>query len=214
MISSPLRVMALAAAALLLAGGTALLAGRTDAGRPVPELPAPVLPAEEAHLPFGRIDPPRPMPDIRLVTAEGSATTLAELLEGRWTLVQLMFAGCSTTCPMQGAIFAATEAGLADSGTEAALLSLTIDPVSDDAAAMRTWLAAQGAGKRWSGATPAIGDLALLLDVLHGRGEGVDVHDARVYLVDPQGRLVYATEDLPDAGAVVSLVREAQAAGS
>ena len=54
----------------------------------------------------GRVRPPVPAPDIPLVGHDGVATTLPRLLAERATALQVMFTACTTTCPIQGAIFA------------------------------------------------------------------------------------------------------------
>jgi len=49
---------------------------------------------------------------LRVVGADGRRTPLPTALAGEATAVQRMFTGCSSVCPMQGAVFAAVAARL------------------------------------------------------------------------------------------------------
>ena len=62
--------------------------------------------AQKPHFPFGPLPDPRPVPAWALHTNDGQSTDLARLCRGRSTALQLMFTGCSATCPLQGALFA------------------------------------------------------------------------------------------------------------
>ncbi|MGK6309802.1 SCO family protein [Variovorax sp. DT-64] len=67
----------------------------------------------------------------------------------------MMFTGCSTVCPIQGALFAALQAAMAaEHSPTLRLLSLSIDPLADDPAALSAWLRRFGAGPAWSAAVP------------------------------------------------------------
>ncbi len=115
---SPSRSLVFAAAAVAImaaAGGGAALALRGESRQP-PSLPPPAsAQAVAPHaLPFGRLLPERTLPPVRLVLDDGTATDLAGETRGRWTVLQLMFAGCTSTCPIQGAIFQRAQADLRD----------------------------------------------------------------------------------------------------
>ena len=104
-------------------------------------------------------------------------------------------------------------------GNEAAhqhlrLLSVSIDPLSDDAPTLARWLGRFGAQPaRWSAAAPAVRDVDLLLDFLRGRAVGADRHTAQAYLFDRQGRLAFRTVDMPPGSELVRLMQELSAAG-
>jgi len=71
---------------------------------------------------------------LSLLTHQGAATNLAELLRGRVTALQPMFTGCSATCPIQGALFAQAQHALLgrwQSPTPVQWLSLSIYPLAD-----------------------------------------------------------------------------------
>ena len=99
-----------------------------------------------AHPDMGRVIPPRLLPRIAVLRDDGLRTTVDSLLIGRVTAVQLMFTGCSTVCPIQGALFAAAQ--------RVPLVSLSVDPLADDPAALTAWLAKHRARALWRAAVP------------------------------------------------------------
>jgi protein SCO1/2 len=204
--------LAAAVVCLAVAGTTFWTVTRTSpsATTPAPSLPA-ARPLEGHEMRFGPIRPVRPMPAATVTLDDGTEATLAEVLDGRWTLLQLMFTSCSTTCPIQGAIYQRLQDMIAADDGKVLLLSLSIDPAGDSARAMRSWLDTYEAGPNWRGVIPAIGDLDAISLTLNGAGEGVDVHDARIYFIDPDGNLVYASEDMAPPETLYSLSREALA---
>ncbi len=155
-------------------------------------------PAAPSHEPFGPVRPPLPSPKLALVGDDGKRFELTDRLRGRTTALQLMFTGCSATCPIQGALFGAVAPLLAGQ-REMQLLSLSIDPLGDSPQAVRAWLARFGAHAHWHGAVPRIEDVDRLLDFVRGRAAGADRHTAQVYLFDRQARLAYRTAEMPPA---------------
>lgn len=164
-----------------------------------------------AHTAGGLVTPALVPPNIRLRLHDGRPAGLASVLQGRVTAVQLMFTGCSAICPIQGALFAELQHALAALPTLAPrvqMLSVSIDPLGDDPAALRTWLARFGAGPHWKAASPLQADLDTWLDFLQGRRAGADRHTAQVYLFDTGGRLVLRTVDFPTVPEMTRLLGE------
>jgi protein SCO1 len=160
-----------------------------------------------SHEPFGPLRPPQPAPKLRLTAEDGRAFDLPAQLRGRISAVQLMFTGCSATCPIQGALFAAL-APMVAAQREMQLLSLSIDPLGDSPQALAAWRARFGAATNWQAAAPGVKDVDRLLDFLRGRAQGVDRHTAQIYLFDRQARLAYRTADMPPARFVADLMHE------
>jgi protein SCO1 len=162
-----------------------------------------------AHASVGPVSPREPAPaGLRLSLGTGRPALLPDLLKGHVTAVQLMFTGCSATCPIQGAIFADAQARLASADQRLRLLSISIDPLGDDPPALARWLTRYGAlPARWSAAVPAVRDVEPLLDFLRGRAVGVDRHTAQAFLFDRQGRLAFRTIDMPPGGELVRLLQ-------
>lgn len=155
--------------------------------------------ARATHGMLGPVDPPRAVPGLALTLHDGRRTTLPDLLAGRFTALQLMFTGCSATCPIQGAVFAALQAQVLGRIPRAQLLSLSIDPLGDDARALAAWRTRFGARPEWVAAVPSVQHADVMLDFLRGRAAGVDRHTPQVVLMDPAGRLAYRCAELASA---------------
>jgi len=160
-----------------------------------------------SHDPFGPVRPPQPVPKLQLTAEDAQRFDLGARLRGRISAVQLMFTGCSATCPIQGALFGAL-APLVAEQHEMQLLSLSIDPLGDGPGALRHWRARFGSHANWQAAAPRVEEVDRMLDFLRGRSQGVDRHTAQIYLFDRQARLAYRTADMPPARFVAELMRE------
>lgn len=162
-----------------------------------------------AHAPIGPVEPAPTAPDVALTLHDGRRTSLAALLRGHTTLLQLMFTGCSATCPIQGAVFAALQARLAAAPPQVRLLSVSIDALGDDTPALARWRARFGAAPRWLAAVPPAADVDRLVDFVRGRAQrDDDRHTAQAYLFDGRGRLVYRFAEFADAEAIAAGLAE------
>jgi protein SCO1/2 len=156
----------------------------------------------------GRIDPPVPLPDVPVRRAEGGWSSLADMVRGHATALHLMFTGCSTVCPIQGAIFERVQSLLPDRlerGIQ--LLSLGIDPLGDTPDAMRTWLARFDAREGWTAAAPRASDLIRLLDLFGQGRSAIERHATQVSIIDRRGQLVFKTRELPSADSIAYILR-------
>jgi protein SCO1/2 len=79
------------------------------AGAALGACPAAVL----AHAMPGPVSPPVPAPDLSFVDHHGQPQALRRWLTGQVTAVQTIFTGCSSVCPIQGALFDAAQRRLA-----------------------------------------------------------------------------------------------------
>ena len=197
--------------------GTLLPAARAQP-RPAPaQTEAARAAAASAHFPFGPVLPVRAMPAWPLTTHLGRATTLRELTQGRLSALQLMFTGCSATCPIQGAIFAQAQRQLGAGIAGLQFLSLSIDPLSDTPKALAAWLQQFGAGPGWVAAAPRMAERDALFELLGGPRpagrSGPDPHTGQVYFVNRRGELVYRSADLPPPEQVVKALRQVDRLG-
>lgn len=144
-----------------------------------------------AHGELGPVTPPRALPALTLTLHDGRTAPLQALLRGRVTALQLMFTGCSAVCPIQGAVFAALQGQVLGPLPDAQLLSLSIDPLNDDARALTTWRQRLGAQAGWLAAAPPLPHADVMLDALAARAKGSDRHSAQVVLIDRQARLAF-----------------------
>jgi len=88
--------------------------------------------------PQGLVLPRVSAPNLPLTDTLGRSIGLSTQLHGKVTAVQLMFAGCSATCPIQGAVFASVAQQV--KSPDVRLLSLTVDPLGDSPQVLRNWL--------------------------------------------------------------------------
>ncbi len=187
-------------------------AGAVSPFAPAVETPAgSSVAARSSHFPFGPVVPTRAIPAWPVITHEGRRTDLGSLLQGRTSALQLMFTGCSATCPIQGALFAEAQRRLPASAGRLQLVSISIDPLADTPASLARWLRGFAALPGWVAAVPQAGDLDGIFDVLGSGGEsrpgGTDRHTGQVYIVDSRCRLTYRTPSMPAVGQIVDRLR-------
>lgn len=169
-----------------------------------------------AHNTAGWVQPPKSVAGFQVSATDGRQTELRTLLRGKVTAMQLMFTGCSSTCPIQGALFSHIQAQMEAAGralATAQLLSVSIDPLGDSVQAMAGWLKQFGANSRWRGAVPALKDMDALFDVLDGRSKGLDRHTAQVFMFNTRAELVLRSVDYPSPTEVLRWMTELAKAG-
>jgi protein SCO1/2 len=166
-------------------------------------------PTAHAHQSPGPVTPPRLVPDLTLTGANTRALSLRHALLGHVTALQLMFTGCSATCPIQGAVFGSVQQRLAGADAGLRLLSVSIDPLGDDPQALRAWLHRFDADSRhWSAGILRPADVDRFQDFTRGRASGVDRHTPQVYIFNRQAELVFRTLDLPSGEQIVDVLRQ------
>jgi protein SCO1/2 len=165
----------------------------------------PTAPAFNAD--HGRIKPPVPVPAVPLLRYDGKKTTLAALTQAHATAVQLMFTTCTTTCPIQAAIFQRVQALLpAMSVNRIQLLSISVNPDDDNPAALSSWRNRFSAGPQWIAAAPAPADNQLIQAFFgQARGSYAD-HSTQVNIIDRQGRLFWRTTELPTSQEIAAIL--------
>ncbi|MEJ8812409.1 SCO family protein [Variovorax ureilyticus] len=156
----------------------------------------------------GPVAPLATAPALPLRRHDGATPTLVAQLTGACTAVQLMFTGCSSVCPLQGALFGALQAELlTQRDNSARLLSLSIDPLADDPAALSAWLLRFGAAAGWSAAAPDVRALDQLLSLFSRNAAAGDRHSGQVYVFDRHARMAWRTSELPPAAEVLEALR-------
>ncbi len=177
-------------------------------------------PPARAHGGAGPVDPPLPAPALALTLDDGRRSSLPALLQGRVTALQLMFTGCTATCPIQGALFASVQAGLPPATPArpqplptAQLLSVSIDALGDEPRALARWLRQHSAGRQWRAAVPSVAGVEALFDFLGGRNAQPDRHTAQVYLFGSRGQLLLRSADFPSPPQVLGWLAQATRLG-
>lgn len=158
----------------------------------------------QAAAPRGLVLPRQAAPNWPVTDTEGRSVSLARRLRGQVSAVQLMFAGCTTTCPVQGAIFAEVARQLP--AADIRLLSLTVDPLGDGPRQLGSWLERFGRHARWDAAAPRPQDVDPLAEFLRGVPPARGSHSTQVFLFDREARLAFRTLDMPSPAHVVDLL--------
>lgn len=156
--------------------------------------------------PRGWVDPRLPLPAHELTVSDGRALALPSLVQGRVAAVQLMFTGCSSTCPPQGVLFAGLARALA--GTPVQLLSISIDALGDTPQRLAAWQAQFGRHAGWLTAVPKVADVDRLADFFKGLPGRSGTHTSQVFVVDRHARLAWRSGDLPPVGDMAALLRQ------
>jgi protein SCO1/2 len=100
------------------------------------------------------------LPDVRLVDQRGAAFALQSLAQSDAPVVlNFIFATCTTVCPISSAGFADFQSRLDALGSDARLVSITIDPEHDTPSVLADYAARFGAGERWRFATGSRADI-------------------------------------------------------
>lgn len=158
---------------------------------------------------FGRLRSPLALPaDMEAQLDSGRKMPLHAVFAGRISALQLIFTGCSESCLLQGALFAEVGRKLARSplARAAQLVSISVDPM-DTAGSLALWLEKFSRGRQWIGVILAHADLIRLSNALDDGGRSSAAHTSAVFFVDQRGRLVWRSEELPSANAVLATLQ-------
>jgi cytochrome oxidase Cu insertion factor (SCO1/SenC/PrrC family) len=155
---------------------------------------------QDAHG-FGPVTPVE-LPDVMATRHDGARVRLRDQFAGRRTAVQFVFVDCTTACPLLGSLFRKV-----DKGSEAQLVSITVNPERDTAARLAEWLGKFHASSRWVGLRVDASDLPAVLRAFKQETGPPSGHTLQVFLVDEKARYVARTTELPSAAAVAAELR-------
>ena len=163
------------------------------------------------HLGVGPVNPPVRLDDAWLVDQTGKKRLLSELLGRRVTALQTIYTGCSSVCPLQGALFSAVQERMPHirSRHPVQLLSIGIDPLSDSPSALHEWLTHFQAGPAWNAATPTLNDVDRIRTALSGSTAplgDIASHSTQIYCFDANAMLRWRSADLPRADEVYDVL--------
>nr|WP_260853955.1 SCO family protein [Paraburkholderia sp. BCC1886] len=159
-------------------------------------------PLHAQHESIGLVAPPVRLEDVWLVDQTGQKRLLSNLLLDNVTALQTIYTGCSSVCPLQGALFNAVQNRIPQLRTRhpVQLVSIGIDPLSDTPSALHDWLVRFQAGPAWKAATPTLRDVDRMRTALSGStlplGNIAD-HSTQIYCFDATGMLRWRSSDLP-----------------
>jgi protein SCO1/2 len=90
------------------------------------------------------------VPDLELLDMDGSATSLAQLLDtDKPVLLTFIYTTCTTICPVLSATFSQVQQNLGDEANQVRMISITIDPDQDTPQQMRKYAERWHAGPQW-----------------------------------------------------------------
>lgn len=145
---------------------------------------------------------PRPMAPLPMVDAQGKPFLLSESAGAtpQWTIATLMYTRCVSVCRASAAGMAYLQEMLAEQGLQdrVGLLSLSFDPGYDTPAGLQEYAEQMRADPaRWRFATVRQEtDLKTMLDLFNiivlPDGMGGFDHNAALFLIDPDGRIMRA----------------------
>lgn len=133
---------------------------------------------------------------LRLVDQAGRPFSF-EPLEGRVLLVNFVFTGCSTVCPVQTRWLAEVQASLpAEARAGVHFVSVSIDPLADTPAVLKAYAQRLGVDTaHWSFVTGPVADIDRVAARLRlfrpdATARRPDDHTTALWLVDARGRLM------------------------
>lgn len=107
------------------------------------------------------------VPDVEVQTQDGQSRRFySDLVKGRVVAMNFVFTSCTTVCPTMGATFARVQKLLAEKGSDAALISVSIDPANDTPQRLTAWSQRLGARPGWTLVTGNKTDIEAILEAL------------------------------------------------
>src|SRR5262245_14665090 len=150
------------------------------------------------------------IPNIRVYDQNGRLINFySDLIEGKTVAINFIFTTCTTICPSLTATFRRVQQELSERGLEAQLISISVDPTTDNTERLRDFAAKFKAGPGWTFVT---GDKAGIDSLLEALGAAVtDKNDyTRMILIgnDLAGYWIRAY-GLSSPAALVKVISEA-----
>jgi protein SCO1 len=149
--------------------------------------------AEADSLKAGVFSPPHPAPEFTLGGSNGAPLSLSQY-RGKVVALAFGFSHCAEVCPVTLATLAQARKALGPQARDMQVIYVTVDPERDDAARMKSWLAAfdptfvggVGSKQALDAVDKLYGVSATKMTTTSGYSFG---HSSSVYLIDREGRL-------------------------
>ena len=99
---------------------------------------------------YSRTEHDYALPDLSVVTMDGTRTTLLEELNsGKPVMVNFIFTTCTTICPVMSASFSNVQEKLGEESAQVRMVSVSIDPEHDTPERLREYAKRFDAGPQW-----------------------------------------------------------------
>jgi protein SCO1/2 len=106
------------------------------------------------------------LPNVSLINENGAPVRFfTDLVQGKTVVINFLFTGCSTVCPVTSANFAALEKSLPP-GDDTRLISISVDPGEDTPERLKRWKEQFHGGGHWTLLTGSKREVDLLLKAL------------------------------------------------
>jgi protein SCO1/2 len=163
---------------------------------------APLLPVGAAHA--------AGIADVSVRDQDGRALRFQrDLVQGRVVAINFVFTGCSAVCPLMGANFASVQQLLGDRLPQAALISVSIDPLNDTPARLREWRDKFSTKQGWTLVTGRKSDMDRLLQSLGAAAPDPGSHAPFILIVDGiNGSPWMRMDGLADPAKVAAALRQ------
>lgn len=151
--------------------------------------------------------------EVRLANQHGRPVNFyADLVAGKITAVNFIFTNCTQVCPMLTAQFRALEREAAARGIkDAQLVSVSVDPERDTAAALRRFASESQAG--WTFLSGSEANVKKLLETFHLPLQQRDGHTSRFVVVNGVSGQWTSIDGFTSVNEIVKLVEEARQQG-
>ena len=148
--------------------------------------------------------------DVQLSNQQGRPVTFyRDMVQGRTTVVNFIFTNCTTVCPMLTAQFRQLKEETAKMNIhDVQLVSVSVDPERDSAAALAHFAAESKAG--WTFLTGSEADVKKLLDAFHLPLTQREGHTSRFVVANGSSGLWTSVDGFSEVKEIVSLVEEAR----
>lgn len=134
-----------------------------------------------------------PLPDLTLVDRSGQELRfVSEVLGEHIVVMDFIYTSCTTACPVLTAILKQVKERLGDRvGADVAMVSLTVDPVTDTPERLGRYAQEHGVGERWRFLTGPKDQVDRLLDELGAYTPDFEDHPVSIMVGDARRNVWY-----------------------
>jgi cytochrome oxidase Cu insertion factor (SCO1/SenC/PrrC family) len=154
----------------------------------------------------------RPIPNTSVLDQDGRRLDFYnDLVKGRTVAVNFMFTTCTGVCPMLTAKFRQLQQQLTARGSDARLISISVDPTTDTPERMKAYAAQFKAGPGWTFVTGDKPEIDALLRALGSAATNKTDHTSTALVINDAAGFRTRVSVLSPANTLANLVVEAAA---